>query len=433
MELHMSPKVVSKGSEGRTACGSAAYRSCSCIVDNNGVIHDFSNKKGHAGGGIELPEGAPEELRDPQVLWQRHEAKDVRKDAQLNRDIEYAVPNELSNDAIIRLTKSIAKILTEKGMCVQWDIHDNFEAIKETGKPHNKHVHMMITMRDLLPDGTFGNKNRSWNKYNGGVNIADLLRPEAARLMNEELALMGSSGYVYHESFAARGIDRIPQIHVGVVAFGMEQKKIRTRKYAENEEIKRINREHISYLEKLERYRQVRERLAAALQEDMENMHASLVAQMEAAASVGESTNRNDAFKEPEAPKREEVFQEIKRCNREIYALKSDKKKMKKSLQALYLIKNLAGLPDLEQEQIEQLKWAMNYLKWAGMDDLSPKAVYEKIDELKQINIQNSVDIIRLEEAKRSLRGVSQYAERGEKQTQKQVNHRQKHTDPGDR
>ena len=248
MELCLIPTVVGKGENGRTACGSAAYRSCEKIIDNEGNVHDYRYKSGHVAGGVELPDGAPEELRDPQTLWQRHEIKDKRRDAELYRDILVTLPNELDYVASMRVSRALAALLTEKGMCVQWDIHDSINAKGE----RNLHVHMMITMRTLLPDGTFGNKDRSWNHYNGGLNIADLLRPEAARLMNEELALIGSSERVEHESYADRGIDKIPTKHMGVAATAMERKGVKTNKGERNRYIDFLNQIHAENLRQVE-------------------------------------------------------------------------------------------------------------------------------------------------------------------------------------
>lgn len=247
MELYLSPKVVGKGPKGRTACGSSAYRSCDRIIDNAGHIHDYRHKGGYVTGGIELPAGAPEDLRNRQTLWSRHEEKDVRKDAELFREITVALPNELDYEASASVIRQLAKPLTDRGMCVQWDIHDT---TKEGQR--NLHAHLMVTMRTLQPDGTFGNKNRSWNRYNGGLNIADLLRPEAARLMNEELARIGSSERVEHESFANRGIDKIPTKHMGVEATAMERKGIKTNKGRRNRYIEWLNQIHAENLRQVE-------------------------------------------------------------------------------------------------------------------------------------------------------------------------------------
>lgn len=240
MELHMSHKVVSKGDRGRTACGSAAYRSCSKIIDNDGNVHNYDRKAGHVAGGIELPQGAPEELKDPQTLWQRHELKDIRKDAQLFREIDLAFPNEFSYGICERLLRALCAKLTEKGMCVQWDIHD----VTNKKGQRNLHAHLMVTMRELLPDGSFGNKNRSWNKFNGGLNIAEILRPEAARLMNEELERIGSVEHVEHESYADRGIDKIATAHVGVAATAMERKGEETDRGMNKKYIEWLNEIH---------------------------------------------------------------------------------------------------------------------------------------------------------------------------------------------
>lgn len=251
MELHLEAKVIGKGLKGRTACGSSAYRSCDKVIDNTGRVHDYSHKGGYVTGGIELPAGAPEELRNRQVLWSRHESKDIRKDAELFREVTTALPNEIDYSAAERVAKGLSKKLTDKGMCVQWDIHDT----NKNGQ-RNLHLHMMLTMRELLPDGTFGNKNRTWNKYNGGLNIANMLRPEAARLMNQELEAIGSSEHVEHKSYADRGIDKIPTKHMGAAATALERKGVETRKGNENRYIDFLNKIHADNLKEAEFYRE---------------------------------------------------------------------------------------------------------------------------------------------------------------------------------
>lgn len=272
MELHLSPKVVSKGAKGRTACGSAAYRSGSRIVDNDGRVHDYRYKRERVAGGVELPAGAPEDLCSPQTLWQRHEIHDTRKDAQLYRDVEFSLPNELEQNgdysACERIAQAMAAELTKMGMCVQWDIHDKYTYKDENGKTftssrkldpskkytevRNLHVHLMLTMRELLPDGTFGNKNRAWNKFNGGLNISNLLRPKATELMNRELQAIRSGEHVEHLSFAERGIDRIPTVHVGTTATAMERRGQKTDRGDRNRYINWLNAIHAENMGQLQ-------------------------------------------------------------------------------------------------------------------------------------------------------------------------------------
>jgi hypothetical protein len=52
---------------------------------------------------ILLPDGAPARLLDRATLWNEGEAGEKRKDAQLAREIELALPRELSQADAIRL------------------------------------------------------------------------------------------------------------------------------------------------------------------------------------------------------------------------------------------------------------------------------------------------------------------------------------------
>ena len=267
MEMHLEIKTVGKGPKGRTACGSSAYRACGRVQDNAGHVHDYRRKGGYVSGGIELPEGAPEDLRDRQVLWSRHEKKDIRKDAELFREIIVALPNELNQEASERVMKGICAELTKLGMCVQWDIHNGVSyedpAGNRVSKRHRKkgveytevqnlHGHLMLTMRELLPDGTFGNKNRTWNRYNGGLNMAELLRPVAAQLMNDELAKIDTEKRVEHESYMARGIDKVPKKHIGVAAMAMERRGVETVNGKRNRYIDWLNKIHAENLREAE-------------------------------------------------------------------------------------------------------------------------------------------------------------------------------------
>lgn len=273
MELHLEVKVVGKGAKGRTSCGSSAYRACDRIVDNNGEIHDYSKKRHeYVRGGIELPAGASEELRDRQTLWSRHEEKDRRKDAELFKEVITAMPNELSYDAAERVLRGIAAKATEHGMCAQWDLHDKttYKSIDdgtvvtvpwkkdpnmEYQEIRNLHGHMMLTMRELSEDGkSFGKKNRSWNKYNGGLNLPEILRPIAAELMNRELEAIGSTKRVEYKSYADRGINKIPQKHMGVAATAMERKGTLTEKGWKKEYIEFLNDVHTENMKQAEQH-----------------------------------------------------------------------------------------------------------------------------------------------------------------------------------
>jgi ATP-dependent exoDNAse (exonuclease V) alpha subunit len=93
---HFSAKVISRAN-GSSAVASAAYRSASRLNDQRlDRAHDFSNKAGVVHSEVLLPDGAPERLGDRSTLWNEVEGGELRKDAQLSREVEFAIPRELS-------------------------------------------------------------------------------------------------------------------------------------------------------------------------------------------------------------------------------------------------------------------------------------------------------------------------------------------------
>jgi hypothetical protein len=89
---HFSVKVISRAT-GASAVASAAYRSASRLHDERlDRDHDFTNKSGVVHSEVMLPDGAPEHLSDRATLWNAVEAGEKRKDAQLSREVEFAIP-----------------------------------------------------------------------------------------------------------------------------------------------------------------------------------------------------------------------------------------------------------------------------------------------------------------------------------------------------
>mgnify|MGYP006209899841 CR=1 FL=1 len=87
---HFSAKVISRA-VGSSAVAAAAYRSADRMHDERlGRSHDFSNKAGVVHSEVMLPEGANEAWSDREQLWNDVEATELRKDAQLAREIEGA-------------------------------------------------------------------------------------------------------------------------------------------------------------------------------------------------------------------------------------------------------------------------------------------------------------------------------------------------------
>lgn len=398
MELFLDVRTIGKGSKGRTACGSSAYRACDQVIDNDGRKHNYKYKKGHVAGGVILPEGAPEELRDRQTLWQRHDQKEIRKDAQIFREVEVALHNSLSYETSEKIIKSIGEKLAEMGMCVQWDIHDSIKKGKR-----NLHSHLMLTMRDVLEDGTFGKKNRSWNMFNGGMNLADELRPFAAALMNEELKKIGIDETVEYKSYADRGVDKIPTVHEGPEARAMADKGKLTYRVLLNRKIKEINEAHLEYAERLMKYREARAEITALTLQNAEDSIGGLDDVIGGASTLRELSTSPNALKEPLKTAKEEMYQAIKEINMQNAGLKKEAEKINKIRQALFIVRNLDGDPNLEEEQKAQLEWAKGYLKWAKIEDLSPEGITAAIERYRELNTNCRVEQSKLRKAREEV------------------------------
>ena len=156
---HFSAKVISRAN-GSSAVASAAYRSASELHDERlGRSHNFTDKTGVVHSEVMAPEGSPERWQDREALWNEVEAGEVRKDAQLAREIEFSIPREMSQAQGVELARDFVQTeFVDRGMVadlnVHWDVGPDGLA-----KPH---AHVMLSMREAGPEG-FGKKVREWN------------------------------------------------------------------------------------------------------------------------------------------------------------------------------------------------------------------------------------------------------------------------------
>ena len=119
----------------------------------DGRTHDFTHKPGIVHKEIILPAHAPPEFQDRSTLWNSVEQIEKSSDAQLAREIEVALPVELSRAEQLALVRSFVRDnFVDAGMCADFALHD-----KGDGNPH---AHIMLTIRPLRPDGKWGPKCR---------------------------------------------------------------------------------------------------------------------------------------------------------------------------------------------------------------------------------------------------------------------------------
>ena len=267
--------------------------------DYDGVQHDYARKQGLVWQQIFLPDMAPAEWEDREILWNAVEEAEKTKDSRLAREFVAALPVELNRDEWIGLlTDFIQANFVADGMCADVAIHDT--------DGHNPHAHIMLTVRPLAKDGKWQNKTEKeylcvrngeergftaaefkvaqadgWEKqyqYKVGkkkvymtpsvAEIQGLERvskypkstkygrqnPITARWNSEEQLVLwrkawskivnrclehsGRDERVDHRSHAERGLDEQPTIHEGVAARALERKGIVSDRCELNRQIK---------------------------------------------------------------------------------------------------------------------------------------------------------------------------------------------------
>ena len=234
---HFSAKVISRAN-GSSAVASAAYRSADRLHDDRlDRDHDFTNKSGVVHSEVMLPKGAPERLGDRSTLRNEVEATELRKDAQLSREIEFAIPRELTQQHGVELARDFVRAeFVERGMIADLNVHWDIGADGLT-KPH---AHVMLTMREVNDNG-FGRKVRGWNE----TAQLEHWRERWADHVNERLAEMDIDASIDHRSFKDQGIDLAPQNKIGPAASRMAGDGLELERIADHAAIARRNGERI--------------------------------------------------------------------------------------------------------------------------------------------------------------------------------------------
>jgi Ti-type conjugative transfer relaxase TraA len=215
---HLHVKVIGRNS-GSSAVAAAAYRSGSRLRDERlDRSHDFSAKRGVVHSEVMLPENAPEAWSDRERLWNDVEAFEVRKDAQLAREVEFAIPCELTQAQGIELARDFAQAeFVSLGMIADLNVH--WEMAEDgMSKPH---AHVMLTMRAVDGKG-FGRKVRQWNR----TERVQRWRERWAEFANERLAELDIDARIDHRSLEAQGIALEPQSQIGASAKRIEDRGI---------------------------------------------------------------------------------------------------------------------------------------------------------------------------------------------------------------
>lgn len=125
-----------------------------------GYTHDYTRKSGVIYSEIFLPANVPQEYQNREILWNEVQKVEKKSDAQLAREIEVALPVELSREEqITLLQKYIAENFTSAGMCADMAIHEKHVDGK-TVLHQNPHAHILLTTRGFKEDGSWAPKEK---------------------------------------------------------------------------------------------------------------------------------------------------------------------------------------------------------------------------------------------------------------------------------
>ena len=216
---------------------------------------------------IMLPKNAPEQYKDRSILWNSlEEAERKSPKAQIARSYKVSLQNDWSYELATEVMRDYVKRnFVDDGMCCEFAIHDSENPQHE----RNLHCHILLTMRPILEDGTWGDKQRKIYSYDKDGNkirkangrykcttedITGWNSRENAKIWRKDLAdtinavndKMGITEHFWeYRSFAERGLDKLPSIHLGEKASAMERSGI----HSERGDINRSIFKHNALLE----------------------------------------------------------------------------------------------------------------------------------------------------------------------------------------
>jgi MobA/MobL family len=237
-----SAKIVSRGN-GQNVVAKAAYNAREDLRDERtDEMKRHSQRPGIEWKGIFAPKDAPEWAKDRAQLWNAVERREDqqpnkknRAEAQLARSLELNFPHELDADQRRQLVRDfVREQFVRRGMVADVAIH----APDEHSDERNYHAHILLTLRELKPDG-FGAKVREWNSRELHADLrekwAELgarylekipgceLEAERYKVAHLTLERQSRAALERGDTAYAETLKREPTVHLGPAAFAMER------------------------------------------------------------------------------------------------------------------------------------------------------------------------------------------------------------------
>lgn len=253
---HFSASIISRG-KGQSAIASASYRSGERLEDERTGEVKFYKRDVEPEAMILTPEHAPEWTKNRERLWNEVEKIEKNHNSQLAREINIALPVELSKDKQRELIQEyVQEQFVNKGMVADVAIHRD--------DVNNPHAHVMLTVRPFDENGEWGNKKRK--EYKLDKNGEKILKPNGtpdyktvsltdwdkkqtlenwrdqwSNYVNRSLEREGVKERISHLSNEARGLDTLPTKHEGYKVRAMEDRGVQTEIGDYNRTVKEYN------------------------------------------------------------------------------------------------------------------------------------------------------------------------------------------------
>ncbi len=226
---HLAMKPIARSS-GRSAVAAAAYRASQKLTnERDGLTHDFTRRSGVEHVEIVVPKDSNADWAlDRSTLWNMAEAAEKRKDARVAREIEVALPHELTAEQRLELTREFAHGLADRyGVVVDFAIHSPHGATDV----RNHHAHLLLTTRKVEANGLGAKTDLELeNKKLIALGLPTShdqlreLRVDWEQHANRHLARAGHDLRIDHRSHRDCGLQIEPTQHIGVHASQMERR-----------------------------------------------------------------------------------------------------------------------------------------------------------------------------------------------------------------
>ncbi|MGG4264380.1 MobQ family relaxase [Peribacillus simplex] len=372
---HFSAQVISR-SKGQSAVASAAYRSGERLKDERTDETKFYKREVQPETMILAPSNSPEWVHDRKQLWNEVEKSETRKNSQVAREINIALPREISHQEQTDLIRGyVQKEFVDQGMIADVAIHRDDK--------DNPHAHVMLTTREISEEG-FTVKNRDWNKKE----LLQQWREQWAVHANQSLEREGMEDRITHESHEKRNLILFPTVHLGHVAHEMEKRGVQTDRGSINRDRKEYNRlvvdlqvyrEEKKALEKEKVRKQEQQQKVERLYTPTERIHlqeASKLLNMDCLPSLQDI-----------AEKGEELDRWEHRVNKQDKEIRSKHETIQGTSEAYRWLHLFKRQHQQAQKQLEQINW-MNPFKLKENRMNKEKAELEMSRTKRQITAQ---------------------------------------------